>query len=178
MSAEVGSSPDARAKSCCFSGHRPKKLSFGENEGHPDCVALKRVLKKEIRRLVDCGVDTFYCGMSRGVDIWCAEAVLELNDELPDARLRLVAVIPFKGQADGWGARDKARYARILYRADETVVLQEQYYNGCLLARNRYMVGNSAQLVAVYNGSPGGTRYTIEYARANGLGITIIGQNA
>lgn len=40
--------------------------------------------------------------------------------------------------------------------------------------RNRYMVTNSSLMIALYNGLPGGTQKTIEFAREQGLEIIII----
>ena len=40
-----------------------------------------------------------------------------------------------------------------------------------MMRRNRYMVDNAAVLIAVYNGSPGGTRNTMLYAMRQGLEI-------
>ena len=37
--------------------------------------------------------------------------------------------------------------------------------------RNRYMVDRSSLLIAAYDGTAGGTRYTVEYARSRGLQI-------
>ena len=36
-----------REQSCCFTGHRPDKLPWGENESDPRCLALKRRLEEE-----------------------------------------------------------------------------------------------------------------------------------
>ena len=41
----------------------------------------------------------------------------------------------------------------------------------CRQRRNRYMVDHSDLLIAVHDGLPGGTRYTIEYALRRGVNI-------
>ena len=45
----------------------------------------------------------------------------------------------------------------------ETVV-QDHYDKGCMLRRDRYMVDRSAVVLAVFDDSPGGTKYTLDYA--------------
>ena len=40
--------------------------------------------------------------------------------------------------------------------------------------RNRYLVDHANFLIAVYDGKPGGTQYTVEYARKKGLEIVQI----
>ena len=39
--------------------------------------------------------------------------------------------------------------------------------------RNEWMVDHSSRLIAIYNGTPGGTRNTIEYAKQKKLEIAI-----
>ena len=36
---------------CAFSGHRPEKLPWGEDESDPRCAALKIRLEQELREL-------------------------------------------------------------------------------------------------------------------------------
>ena len=43
--------------------------------------------------------------------------------------------------------------------------------------RNRYLIDHADCLIAVYDGQPGGTRYTVEYAQKKGLYIMIIDPN-
>ncbi len=43
-----------------------------------------------------------------------------------------------------------------------------------MLERNRYMVNRSSLLIALFDGLPGGTKKTIEYANQQGLEIRII----
>lgn len=83
-------------KTCCFTGHRPHKFPFKYNERHPDCIQLKSLLKREIKKAIHEGYKTFISGMAIGVDIWAAEAVLELRKLHP--RIRLVAAVPCLNQ--------------------------------------------------------------------------------
>jgi len=106
-----------------------------------------------------------------GTDIWAAEIVLELRKELQEPGIRLVAVIPHSGQEVRYPEELKQRYRRIVSEADDCIVLQEQYTDGCMQRRNRYMSDNSSMLIAVYSGDGGGTRYTFDYAKKQGLQI-------
>lgn len=64
---------------CAFTGHRPKKFSWGYNEADARCVALKKALAAEIAKLVDTGYTRFYSGMAEGADTWAALTVLALK---------------------------------------------------------------------------------------------------
>ena len=66
------------------------------------------------------------------------------------------------------------RYNRALENADQVIILSEQYYNGCFMERNRYMVEQSGRLIAVVNGTKGGTAATLRYAEKQGLEIDLI----
>ena len=158
-----------RNRSCCFSGHRPDKLAFGSDEGHPACIAIKQNLFDCIGELVRTGYDTLYDGMAQGCDIFFAEAALLQKREHPN--LRLVCAVPYAGQATRWSYEYQARYKDILGQADEVVLLNERYHRGCMMQRNRHMVDRSSLLVSVYAGESGGTKSTLQYALQKGLTI-------
>ena len=44
----------ARPISCCFSGHRPGKLPWGDDEGDRRCLALKERLWTEMEAAIPC----------------------------------------------------------------------------------------------------------------------------
>lgn len=144
-----------------FTGYRPSKLGFfGEDD--PMCADLKQRLYKQIAGLCERGADEFFSGMALGVDIWCAEAVLELKREKP--QVKLTAVIPCREQAAKWSSDDRARYQSVLSRCDKVICVSEEYTKDCMFKRNRALVELCDVLVAVYDGKSGGTKYTVDYA--------------
>ncbi len=160
-------------KSCAFTGHRPKKFSWGYDEANVRCVALKKALTEQIAKLVDAGYTDFLSGMAEGTDTWAALAVLALKKENP--ALKLHCVLPFEGQADKWSASARELYFSILEQADSVVYISRAYSEGCMLRRNRYLVDHAACLLAVYNGEwRGGTAMTVRYARKMGRDIIIV----
>ncbi len=162
----------ARQVSCCFTGHRPGKLPWRDNENDERCIALKARLHMVLEKVATEGYTHFICGMAEGCDLYCAEAVLELKKTCP--AITLEAAIPCPTQTDGWSAAQRERYARILEQCDLETLVQTSYTRDCMLRRNRYMVDHSSLLIALHDGLPGGTRYTIEYALRHGLGIVDI----
>ena len=55
-------------------------------------------LRKEILKAIDDGYRVFLTGMSRGVDHWAADIVIELRRYNKD--LKLMCVIPFEDMED------------------------------------------------------------------------------
>ena len=163
-----------KQNTCCFSGHRPSKLSFGYDEGHPDCLRLKVRLFGETDRMRIKGITAFITGMAQGVDIIAAEIVLDIRRTYPKDGVCLIAAVPYEGQADRWPAKYRERYFDILSEADEVITLQKRYTDACMRERDRYMVDASSHLIAVYGGIGGGTRYTMDYALKKGLDVIII----
>ena len=53
---------------CAFTGHRPSKLPWKNNEDDARCVALKALLTEQIAVLVEAGVRDFCSGMAEGTD--------------------------------------------------------------------------------------------------------------
>jgi len=60
------------------------------------------------------------------------------------------------------------RFLRAVSAADEVEVLAGGYRRGCYAVRNDFLVDRAALVVAWYDGSPGGTRYTLRRALARG----------
>ena len=151
----------ARPISCCFSGYRPEKLPWGDDESDLRCVALKRRLRHAIEAACDEGYRHFICGMASGVDLYCCEIALELRKTRP---ITVEAAVPYPGQAEDWPPDQRARYRALVAACDDETVVSEAYAPGCMQRRNRYMVDNSALLLACSNGRPGGTMNTLLYA--------------
>lgn len=144
-----------REKSITFTGHRIIPLVRQEE--------VKVRLTAAVAFACKSGMTRFYCGMALGFDMMAAEVVLSLKDQFPD--IRLIAVIPFSGQSDRWDSSEQERYRQILAKADKVVVLSGNYFRGCLLRRNDYMLSHSCGVIAYYDGKPqGGTSYTVRKA--------------
>lgn len=151
-----------RKTTCCFTGHRIEKLPWRNNEKDPACLALKRKLYDTLSALYGAGYRHFICGMATGSDIYFGEAVVALREERPDVTLE--AAVPFEGQAARWPSELRRRYFRLAEECDRLTVLRSSYTPDCMMERNRYMVDRSSVLLAVYNGTAGGTRNTMLYA--------------
>lgn len=162
-----------REITCCFTGHRPSKLPWGGNEQDPRCLALKRVLRDRIEEAYQEGYRHFICGMALGCDFYFCEAALALREErYPD--LEVEAAVPYPGQADRWSAEHRARYRALLDRCSWETVVQRQYDPGCMMRRNRYMADRSSLVLAVFNGTAGGTMNTLVYAAKQKIRTRII----
>ena len=162
-----------REKTCCFTGHRPDKLPWGEREEDPRCVRLKERLAQAVEDAYVSGSRHFICGMARGCDLYFAEAVLALREQEGDILLECAR--PCETQADSWPEAQRERYRSILERCDLETLVQHRYDRFCMMRRNRYMADRSGRILAVYNGVPkGGTYQTLAYAMKKGLDARII----
>ena len=135
-------------KTCAFTGHREFYDGFSP-----------RKLKKEIKKLILQGVDTFYNGMAMGFDLLAAEKTLELKKRYP--HIKLILCIPCYNQERNFSEKDKGRYATICKKADEKVLLSDNYYRGCMQNRNKYMVERADVLLAYCVKNTGGAAYTV-----------------
>ena len=162
-----------RKKTCCFTGHRPDKLPWGEEESDPRCVRLKRAVAQAVEGAYVSGVRHFITGMARGIDLYCAEAVLALREAEEDITLECAR--PCETQSDSWPEGERERYRSILERCDYETLVQHHYDRFCMMRRNQYMVDRSSRLIAVYNGVPkGGTCQTLRYAMKRGVAPCIL----
>lgn len=159
-------------QTCCFTGHRPKKLPFKSNETDERCIRLKEILRNEIKKLIaEKGVNKFISGMAIGTDIICTEIVLDMKKEYD---IVLECAIPCRNQNEKWNKKQKERYSNLIHQADIVTCLQEDYTRGCMQKRNKYMVDNSQYVIAVWDGSKSGTFNTLKYARKLKRNIMVI----
>ena len=162
---------------CAFTGHRPKSFPWGYDENAPSCVLLKEVLASQISALAEQGVTDFLSGMAQGVDLWCAQIVLDLRKKNP--ALKLHAILPCEGQERKWTASAQEHYRSILAQANEVIYVGQEYSRNCMLKRNRCLVDHSSILLAVYNGTyQSGTGMTVRYAQRLKREIIIIDPTA
>lgn len=139
-----------------FTGHRPQKFA-----SQTDIEASKIAIKRMVKRAKELGYDTFISGMALGVDTWGAITVLD------DPQLKLVCAVPCRNQESLWQWADQLRHQEILKFAHYVhYVCDGDYYNGCLEARNRWMVDHASLVLAVWDGRPGGTANCVNYARS------------
>lgn len=150
------------SRTCCFTGHRPDKLPWGLDERDPRCAALKYSLARELEGLYQRGFRHFISGMAMGCDLYFAEAALELRAKYPG--LTVEGAVPCPTQTDRWPDELRRRWRDILNRCDLETVVQRHYDRWCMHRRDRYMVDRSAAVLAVFDGTPGGTQYTLNYA--------------
>ncbi|MBO5224585.1 MAG: DUF1273 family protein [Clostridia bacterium] len=160
-----------RRKTCAFTGNRPQKLPWGEDETDYRCVAVKNRIREELIAAIERGYDTFISGMALGGDTYFAEEVLALKKT---HGIKLICAVPFPDQSKGWSASDVDRYYGILAQADETVTLSEHYSKYCMHKRNRYMVDNSSLLLCLDYADDGGTTSTVAYAVRQNLIIVSV----
>lgn len=161
-----------KEKTCCFTGHRPSKLPWGSDESQPACLALKERIREALESLYRRGFRHFITGMAKGCDLYFAEAVLDLRERHADVTLE--AAIPCKTQSDSWNRAERERYHSILGCCNMETLVQHRYTRDCMLRRNRYMVERSGVVLAAYDDMSGGTMYTLNYARDQGLETIIL----
>lgn len=133
-------------------GHRPNKLGGYSDEN------LERLKNIALNYLKDKKVEKVISGMALGWDTALALAALEL--EIP-----LECAVPFEGQESKWVKKSRDLYNDILSKADEvTYVCDGGYAAWKMQVRNKYMVDNSDLLLAMFNGTSGGTKNCVDYA--------------
>ena len=152
-------------KSCCFTGYRPEKFDFDFDTNDPFYRMFTERLISALSRRIENGCTHFYTGMAKGFDIIAAEYIELIKRR--NKNIKLIAVIPFKGQEKGWNDEWKTRYFNLLESCDEVLTLNENYEKWVYDQRNRYMVDRCRYVITYFDGKPGGTGNTVKYALRN-----------
>ena len=159
------------SRAAAFSGYRKEKIK--QTETDTDYTSVReRIVRRTasaVLLLRDQGYNTFLCGMATGFDLWAGLAVLSLKKHMPD--LRLIAVVPFRGQAKGFPYEFKELHSKVLAAADRRFCLHDTCTRSCFHERNRAMLDHASALVCYYDGQPGGTAYTVGLARKRDMTV-------
>jgi len=137
-------------------GHRPHKLNREYDYDGP----CSRYLVSEITKVFTKEKpEKAISGMAVGSDTLFALVALEMG-------IPLLAAVPFAGQEKKWPSNSQKIYQKILDNPLTTrhVVSPGGYSLTKMQTRNQYMVDNCNKLLAIHNGSKGGTYNTIQYA--------------
>jgi uncharacterized phage-like protein YoqJ len=125
---------------------------------HPGIEIIKKAIKKQIIALLDEGLEWIIISGQWGVEIWAAEAVLELKKDFKN--LRLAVITPFLEQEENWNEERKKLYNNILTHADYVNSVTKSKYNGPwqFKEKNKFLLRNSDGMILIYDeendGSP------------------------
>lgn len=134
-------------------GHRPDKLGGYTEEAHKFLVKLAVIWLKKYKP------SKVIIGMAMGWDLALGEAAIFC--EIP-----LICAVPFAGFHNKWSNLYKYKYELILSLAEKVVYVTEGGYEVWKLhKRNEWMVDESVKILAVWDGSEGGTNNCINYAK-------------
>lgn len=138
-----------------FTGHRPDKLG-GWDPLHPIVGRVKYVIR---HALIELWPKHVISGMALGVDQWAAQEAVDLG-------IPFVAALPCDNPETPWPLPSQERYRALLAKAAEVVVVRPgPYHSWKMDRRNEWMVDNCDLLLAVWDGSRGGTANCVAYAR-------------
>jgi uncharacterized phage-like protein YoqJ len=143
-----------------FTGHRPDKLpnkETGYKLPNPTYIHVCRQIEKTLLELKPNKIIT---GMALGIDQWAANVAIKLG-------IPFLAAIPFEGQENAWPESSQRTFRTLLKKAAEKVIVCEGGYEASKMQRrNEWMVNNCNILIAVWDGTPGGTSNCINYAKS------------
>lgn len=139
-----------------FTGHRPDKLG-GYKVPNDTYIRVCRKIDTLLKELKPEKVIT---GMALGVDQWAAMIAHKLQ-------IPYLAAIPFEGQEKAWPEASQKTF-RLLRKlaAEEVIVSPGGYSADKMQVRNIWMVDNCDVLIAVWDGTKGGTGNCVEYAKS------------
>lgn len=133
--------------------------------GHKDCYGLScDLVKAEIERLIEKGIDTFLNGGMGGFDNLCRNCVNDLKNKYP--HISHFLIIPYLD------------FKRCNFKDFDSVIypeLEKYHYKTAIPQRNKWMVDNSAYALCYVNHCFGGAGKTYERAIKKGLMIINMG---
>ena len=107
-------------------------------------------------------------GMALGIDTLFA--LVAIDNHIP-----LECAIPCLHQDKMWVQSSRNQYKKILSASQfQTLVTNSEYTQYCMQRRNEYMVDNCDLLIAVWDGTSGGTANCVRYAVERGTKIIYI----
>jgi uncharacterized phage-like protein YoqJ len=137
---------------------------------HPGIEIIKKALKKRIISLMDEGLEWIIVSGQWGVEVWAAEAALELKEQYKD--LRLAVITPFLEQDENWNEEKKRIYQHIIKHANYVNSVMKSKYTGPwqFKEKNKFLLRNSDGIILVYDEeNEGSPKYIQEQAKQQAL---------
>ena len=152
-------------------GHRPDKIG-----GFDPMNEVRVALRKEMRtKLIELAPEKVVSGMAIGIDQDFVSVCLDL-------RIPFIAAVPFQGQESEWPLASQRLYFALLDKAEHVEYVSAPGYEPWKMQkRNEWMVdwiGEDGRLLAIWDGSPGGTGNCVRYADRLGRMIVRIDPDA
>jgi uncharacterized phage-like protein YoqJ len=151
-----------------ITGHRPNKL-HGYNIHSQVYDGIRTEIQRCLDKLVQESGETelvAYSGMALGIDQIFVEELIKYNTAHLEEHFKIVAAIPFKGQECKWPVSSQKFYHNLLRYCDEIVYVSDPgYATWKMQKRNEYMVDHVDHVLAVWDGSAGGTGNCVSYAK-------------
>lgn len=137
-------------------GHRPDKLG---GYGNLISARLENLAGSWLHtNKLALNITDVIVGMAQGWDMAVARACIA-------QKIPFIAAIPFPGQEKMWPIAKQIHYKWILSLADEIVIVSKgKYTSKKMQKRNEYMVDHSNLILAMWDGSAGGTANCLNYA--------------
>ena len=166
-----------RLTTCCFTGHRSRDLPFGGDMRKQGMKCLASSLQLLMVEAIADGYKTFISGMSDGIDLICAQLVLELAKSGRYGDLRLVCALPYREQfGEIVTTLDKYKCSVVIDGCDEKVIVSDKADRDRYKKRNQFMVDHSSRIIGVIKEKTAGsgTLQTVNMAKRAGLEIKMI----
>ncbi|MCR5539635.1 MAG: DUF1273 domain-containing protein [Ruminococcus sp.] len=166
-----------KASTCCFTGHRRRDLPFEgdiSKQGVKNLISTVHLLCHEA---YGRGIRTFITGMAEGSDIICGSVIMDLMHSEDHPGIELICALPYEDQIREIKLpKDRYIYSLLLRMASAVVVTGNADDSGRYRRRNKFMVDNSSELIAIYKEKQrgSGTLQTINMAKRNGLDMHVI----
>ncbi len=134
-------------------GHRPDKLGGYHPSVTDNLTALARVMITKLKP------SHIISGMALGWDQALAQSAVDMD-------IPFTAAVPFKDQDNRWPEDSRTKYKSLLLKADKVVTVSPGGFTAAKMQiRNEWMVDRCDVLLALWDGSPGGTGNCIQYAK-------------
>ncbi|MES9681640.1 SLOG family protein [Gottfriedia acidiceleris] len=156
-----------------LTGHRPQKLG-GFDYYTPKNLAIATKLREYLLFHLNNGKQVHaISGMALGADTIFALVALKLKRQGYDVKLE--AAIPCTAHASQWPQQSQDQWKNIVEQSDVVTYVSKLLYKPYLMQkRNEYMVNQCHELLAIFDGSAGGTANCVKYAEQKGKKIVLI----
>lgn len=133
-----------------ITGHRPQSIGCDFTFTHPKA---KKLISAITNKFLELQPEKIISGMALGIDSYAVKAAIDLD-------IPFVAAVPFLGQELMWPKPLQDQYNSFLLKATEVKIVSEGGYSLTKMhIRNKWIIDNSDQLLAVWNGQESGGTY-------------------